>query len=62
VLHLTFEAAKPQSTFGNVKADVLALKDSSYKRLNFCSIILGSEWGDPEQIGANCHNPVHSHG
>ncbi|SAL06597.1 metal dependent phosphohydrolase [Caballeronia arationis] len=53
---------KPQSTFGNVKADVLALKDSSYKRLNFCSIILGSEWGDPEQIGANCHNPVHSHG
>ncbi len=35
---------KPQTTFGNVKADVLALKDMSYARLNFCSIILGSVW------------------
>ncbi|MGK9281744.1 HD domain-containing protein [Sinorhizobium meliloti] len=35
---------KPQITFGNVKADVLALKDPSFKRGNFCSIILGSAW------------------
>lgn len=35
---------KPATTFGNVKADVLALKDPNYKRLNFCSIILGSDW------------------
>lgn len=35
---------KPETTFGNVKADVLALKDPSYKRMNFCSIILGSAW------------------
>jgi hypothetical protein len=35
---------KPQTTFGNVKADVLALKDPTYRRLNFCSIILGSAW------------------
>ncbi len=35
---------KPATTFGNVKADVLALKDPSYQRLNFCSIILGSAW------------------
>lgn len=35
---------KPLTTFGNVKADVLALKDPSYKRMNFCSIILGSAW------------------
>ena len=35
---------KPLMTFGNVKADVLALKDPSYKRMNFCSIILGSGW------------------
>ncbi|HVJ53027.1 MAG TPA: HD domain-containing protein [Aliidongia sp.] len=35
---------KPLTTFGNVKADVLALKDPNYKRLNFCSIILGSDW------------------
>ncbi|UVF22582.1 HD domain-containing protein (plasmid) [Microvirga terrae] len=35
---------KPETTFGNVKADVLALKDPNYKRMNFCSIILGSAW------------------
>ncbi len=35
---------KPLTTFGNVKADVLALKDPGYKRMNFCSIILDSAW------------------
>jgi hypothetical protein len=35
---------KPLTTFGNVKADVLALKDRDYQRMNFCSIILGSAW------------------
>ncbi|GGC55123.1 HD domain-containing protein [Chelatococcus reniformis] len=35
---------KPLTTFGNVKADVLALKDPSYRRMNFCNIILGSPW------------------
>lgn len=35
---------KPLTTFGNVKADVLALKDRSYVRQNFCAIILGSAW------------------
>ena len=35
---------KPLTTFGNVKADVLALKDVNYVRQNFCSIILGSAW------------------
>jgi hypothetical protein len=37
---------KPHTTFGNVKADVLALKDPAYKRMNFCSMILGSAWND----------------
>lgn len=37
-------AAKPLTTFGNVKADVLALKDKSYVRQNFCALILGSAW------------------
>jgi hypothetical protein len=37
---------KPLTTFGNVKADVLALKDPTYKRLNFCTMILGSSWDD----------------
>jgi hypothetical protein len=35
---------KPLTTFGNVKSDVLALKDMHYIRLNFCAIILGSAW------------------
>lgn len=37
-------AAKPLTTFGNVKADVLALKDRHYVRQNFCALILGSAW------------------
>jgi hypothetical protein len=37
-------AAKPLTTFGNVKADVLALKDPGYVRQNFCALILGSAW------------------
>jgi hypothetical protein len=36
---------KPDTTFGNVKADVLALKDPAFKRGNFCSVILNSRWG-----------------
>ena len=35
---------KPQTTFGNVKADVLADKDLSFKRGNFCAVIRGSAW------------------
>ena len=53
---------KPETTFGNVKADVLALKDPTYKRLNFCSIILGSAWNDTNHDFATCRNPEHMHG
>ena len=53
---------KPLSTFGNVKADVLALKDPQYKRLNFCSIILGSAWNDSNVSVGACRNPAHNHG
>jgi hypothetical protein len=35
---------KPDTTFGNVKADVLADKDPSFVRGNFCSVIRGSRW------------------
>lgn len=35
---------KPDTTFGNVKADVLELKDPSFRRGNFCRAILGSNW------------------
>src|SRR4030081_1544939 len=36
---------KPDTTFGNVKADVLADKDPAFRRGNFCSVIRGSAWG-----------------
>jgi hypothetical protein len=35
---------KPETTFGNVKADVLADKDTKFQRINFCSAIRGSQW------------------
>jgi hypothetical protein len=35
---------KPETTFGNVKADVLADKDPAFVRGNFCSVIRNSAW------------------
>ena len=35
---------KPDTTFGNVKADVLADKDATFKRGNFCRVIRESAW------------------
>ena len=35
---------KPETTFGNVKADVLADKDPGFIRGNFCTVIRRSRW------------------
>jgi HD superfamily phosphodiesterase len=35
---------KPETTFGTVNDDVLALHEAKFKRSNFCSIILNSAW------------------
>jgi hypothetical protein len=35
---------KPETTFGNVKADVLADKDPKFQPMNFCSVIRSSQW------------------
>jgi hypothetical protein len=35
---------KPETTFGNVKADVLADKDPNFHRGDFCSVIRNSTW------------------
>ena len=35
---------KPETTFGNVNADVLAEKDPAFQRGNFCDVIRGSDW------------------
>ncbi|HVE16309.1 MAG TPA: HD domain-containing protein [Chthoniobacterales bacterium] len=35
---------KPDTTFGTVNDDVLVLHDPTFRRTNFCSIILNSSW------------------
>lgn len=35
---------KPQTTFGNVKSDVIADKEAHFHRENFCSVIRNSAW------------------
>ena len=35
---------KPETTWGTMNDDVLALLDPKFKRVNFCSIILNSAW------------------
>jgi hypothetical protein len=35
---------KPDTTFGNVKADVIAEKEPHFRRGNFCSVIRCSHW------------------
>ncbi|HTH52954.1 MAG TPA: HD domain-containing protein, partial [Edaphobacter sp.] len=35
---------RPETTFGNVKADVLADKDPKFVRGNFCQVIRNSPW------------------
>jgi hypothetical protein len=53
---------RPDSAFGTVNDDVLALKDPKFKRLNFCSIILGNAWVDDAHGCAHCNDPSHKHG
>lgn len=40
---------KPETTFGNAKADVLADKDPRFKRGNFCTVIRCSHWHGPSR-------------
>jgi hypothetical protein len=46
IIHAFYDGNKhrPETTFGNVNADVLADKDPKFQRMNFCSIIRGSLW------------------
>jgi HD domain len=46
---------RPETTFGNVKADVLADKDPHFQRGNFCSVIRCSAWGSAH------HHHGHDH-
>jgi len=50
---------KPETTFGNVNADVIADKEPKFKPINFCSVIRNSPWAD-EQLNALCRKPRRS--
>jgi hypothetical protein len=52
---------KPETTFGNVKADVLADKDPKFQRMNFCSVIRGSSGRAKKSLrGRSAERPLHS--
>ncbi|KVV51490.1 phosphohydrolase [Burkholderia territorii] len=51
---------RPDSTFGTVNDDVLALKDPTFRRMNFCSIILGNAWND-SHYACRCNDGSHKH-
>lgn len=51
---------RPDSTFGTVNDDVLALKDPGFRRMNFCSIILGNPWND-SHYACMCNDAAHKH-
>ena len=46
---------KPDTTFGNVKADVIADKEPGFRKGNFCSVIRASRWpGGAQGPGCGC--------
>lgn len=46
---------KPDTTFGNVKADVIADKEPGFRKGNFCSVIRASRWpGGAHAAGCGC--------
>lgn len=45
---------KPDTTFGNVKADVIADKEPGFRRGNFCSVIRNARWADGHAAGCGC--------
>ncbi len=50
---------RPDTTFGNVKADVIADKEPGFRKGNFCSVIRASRWsGGTHAPGCGCgqHN------
>jgi hypothetical protein len=38
---------RPDSTYGTFNDDILACKDPSFERKDFCRMILGSRWARP---------------
>lgn len=46
IIHAFYDGIKekPDTTFGNVKADVIAKFEPEFKRTNFCDVIINSAW------------------
>lgn len=47
---------KPDTTFGNVKADVIADKTPGFVKGNFCSVIRSSPWGSHPSCTCSHHD------
>ncbi|WP_294287637.1 HD domain-containing protein [uncultured Sphingomonas sp.] len=47
---------KPDTTFGNVKADVIADKTSGFVKGNFCSVIRSSPWANRKSCACMHHD------
>ena len=47
---------RPDSTFGTFNDDVLAFKDSNFRRVDICTVILASRWN----IRTGCDHPAGS--
>ncbi len=45
---------KPDTTFGNVKADVIADKEPGFRPGNFCSVIRNARWADGHAADCGC--------
>ncbi|CAA2110165.1 HD domain-containing protein [Variovorax paradoxus] len=45
---------RPDTTFGTFNDDVLAFKDPAFRRVDMCTVILGSSW-------TRCAHPGHRH-
>lgn len=50
---------RPDSTFGTFNDDVLAFKDPQFRRVDICSVILGSSWN--RRIEPAGGSPAHVH-
>ena len=53
---------KPGTTFGNVKADVIADKEPAFRKGNFCSVIRASRWPGGTLLMQYCPNRFRSSG
>lgn len=52
---------RPDSTFGTFNDDVLAFRDPGFRRIDMCTVILGSRWIRPSGCGGGWTAGHHPH-